>query len=244
MLPVWYAPLMQQQGDTRRTRRRRRDTIAAAVLLAASAVFVSSGAASAPDPEPAPSLAAVATAKAYPPAECAHPGPHDEVQAIGWDEVSRLASLGLPVCDVAWVFADPGADHWGYTFPYTDVDDRPLIIIDADPATYGTKLVEQDIRTTVRHEFGHAVVYLLGYPEYTLRAMFDAELTGKRVTEHTQPGLEASGDAIAQALTPAGQDRTWFYDEVVDADDVTAARALLDEIRAYNDETPPPSREG
>lgn len=170
---------------------------------------------------------APAAEKAYPPAPCAHPEPHGQVQAVAWAEVARLHALGLPACDLVWSFSALPDGLWGIAYPTTDVDDRILIVIDPNPATYGDGFVEQDVRTTVRHEFGHALTYMLGFDDATLRETFDAELGGGHLSESSKLGFEASAEAIAEALTPEGEERTWFYDEVVDPQYVFAARYLL-----------------
>ncbi|WP_194522329.1 hypothetical protein [Cellulosimicrobium sp. JZ28] len=166
--------------------------------------------------------------KAWPAAPCAHPLPYDEVQAVVWDEVARLRGLGLPACDFVWSFGALPDGLWGLAYSTTDVDDRILVVIDPDPGAYGEDL-EQDVRTTVRHEFGHALTYMLGFDDASLRATFDAELAGEHLDADTSLGFEASAEAIAQALTPPGQARTWFYDEHVDAEYVDAARCLLEQ---------------
>ncbi|MBN0040260.1 hypothetical protein JN535_08795 [Cellulosimicrobium cellulans] len=165
--------------------------------------------------------------KVHPPAPCAHPGPHDPVQGIAWDEIARLHSINLPVCDVIWSFGSLPDSLWGVT--YADVGDelgRPLVVIEPSPAAYGDGL-EQDVRTTVRHEFGHALTGMLGLDDTTLRAMFDAELGGVHLGEHTEHGSEAAAEAIAEALTPKGEERTWFYDRHVDQASVMSAQDLL-----------------
>lgn len=147
------------------------------------------------------------------------------MQAIAWDEIGRLVALGLPACVVVWTFHAPPGGYWGYTYPVMDErNPRPLVLLEPDLARYSEDL-DRDVRTTVRHEFGHALTHMLGLDDAELRVMFPGGL--EYVDEHTMPGFEASAEAIAQALTPQGQERAWFYDADVDAASVEAARELL-----------------
>lgn len=166
------------------------------------------------------------------PATCANTThPVSTVETEAWNEIGRLERAGYSVCDVVWSFPVAALPNgaWGLTYPRVAADDpRPLVIINADPTTYtypGQSFAEQ-VDTTVRHEFGHVVADTLGATDASLAASF-----GKTVdyaTPTTNATQEAEADAVAQVLTPADQTRTIFYNRVVLADELVAARALLD----------------
>ncbi|ARK05915.1 hypothetical protein B8281_15465 [Cellulosimicrobium sp. TH-20] len=79
------------------------------------------------------------------------------VNAIAWEEIERLWTRGLPVCDTRWRFVPHGVGWWGSptrpcgpgrrcgsgssrTSPPTD-----------DGDTVDGEMLEQHVRTTVRH---------------------------------------------------------------------------------------------
>ncbi|MGN7703532.1 hypothetical protein [Cellulosimicrobium sp. 22601] len=214
--------------------RARRRAIAAVLVLAAPAVFVAS-AASADAPVARAAFRPLETG--YPPAPCVQHGEQSKAERIIWDEVSRLVAAGLPACELTWVLEPPYDGSWGIAYTAAEAEgDRPLIVIDPNVATYTDDLdpeertrvqLDTDVRTAVRHEFGHVLTYLLGYDDDELRDIFPAELEGANISESTRYGLEASAEAITQALTPPGEGRTWMYDKHVDDADVATARELL-----------------
>ncbi|MCB7135221.1 hypothetical protein [Cellulosimicrobium marinum] len=131
------------------------------------------------------------------------------------------------MCDVEWPFV-PSSDDWAYWGTVMEAapewGNRPKVWIANDVAAYATggdasvdyELLEQHIQTTVRHELGHILNQLLDLDDAYLKAVFGAQF------DYTEPdtnlGYETSAEAIAVALTPPAESRTWFYEE-----DVTAA---------------------
>jgi hypothetical protein len=156
--------------------------------------------------EPVVKAAAVAPA---PHASCEY-GVDTELETIAWAEIARLEQLGLPVCETVWSFGPiTEAGIWGLAYPQISLEDtRRLVVIETDLAEYDGFELTEAIRTTVRHEYGHIVTYLAG--DITI-----------------DPAHEEAADAIAEALTPAGENRTIFYDETITADELAAAEALL-----------------
>ncbi|MCB7135222.1 hypothetical protein [Cellulosimicrobium marinum] len=162
-------------------------------------------------------------------------GTHD---AIAWAEIERLGKAGLPVCDVDWQLV-PDRDEWwwwGWAAPSRGEGDLPTVWIVHDVAAYAEDgedhvdgdLLEQHVRTTVRHELGHALTYMLGLDEISLERLFVADL---EVTHPgTRPWHEASAEALALALTPDDEQRTVFYDEDVPAQNSTVAVLVLNAV--------------
>lgn len=158
------------------------------------------------------------------------------VNEIAWAEVERLGDAGLPVCDVEWRFAADRDEWWwwGYAALALSPGERPVVWNVEDAAAYAAEgedavdgeLLEQHVRTTVRHELGHALTYLLDLDDDTLANLFPAELENTR--HDTNAGTESSAEAIAEALTPADETRTWFYDEDVPEENLDAAELVLD----------------
>src|SRR5665647_3683331 len=101
------------------------------------------------------------------------------VSIVAWTEIRDLRDLGLPVCDVTWGFYALDDPWWGLT--YQDAAGAVSVQIEANDAEYAEYAEEVDpdaaIRSTVRHEFGHAIVYMAGLQEAELRAMFTDPLS-------------------------------------------------------------------
>lgn len=207
----------------------RRRAIAAVLVLAVPAVLVGSTASA--DQEPRFARYVPVT----PGTSCVPDDVAGVVNAIAWAEIERLGDRGLPVCDVEWRFV-PDRDKWwwwGYTVPASSPGERATVLLIEDAAAYAVPgeeaidgdLLEQHVRTTVRHEFGHALTHLLELDDANLAALFPAELEISQ--DATGEGYEASAEAIAAALTPDDEERTVFYDEDVSAENVRMAELVL-----------------
>jgi len=150
------------------------------------------------------------------------------VSVIAWTEIRDLRDLGLPVCDVTWGFYVLDDPWWGLT--YQDATGAVSVQIEANDAEYAEYADKIDpgaaIRSVVRHEFGHAIVYGAGLQEAELRATFTDPLF--RYEETVTPGNEAAADAIAAVLAAASGDEQYrMYVEDVSAASTRAAEALV-----------------
>lgn len=150
------------------------------------------------------------------------------VSLIAWTEIRDLRDLGLPVCDVTWgvlALVDP---WWGLASQ--DATGTVFIQIEADDAEYAERADEVDldvaIRSIVRHEFGHAIVYMAGLQEAELRATFTEPMF--RDAETLRPGNEAAADAVAAVLAAARDDEQYrMYVEKVSPASLKAAESLV-----------------
>jgi hypothetical protein len=157
------------------------------------------------------------------------------VNGIAWQEISRLGEAGLPVCDVEWLFVVDRDEWWwwGAADAERDPGEAPRVWIVEDVAAYADEgaaavdgdLLEQHVRTTVRHELGHALGALLDLDDENLAGLIVVEL--EREEPGTTPVREAFAEAIAVALTPVNETRTTFYDEDVPEENVRAAELVL-----------------
>jgi hypothetical protein len=158
------------------------------------------------------------------------------VNGIAWAEIERLGEAGLPVCDVEWRFVAERDEWWWWGFADAAVapGEVPDVWIVEDVAAYADQgedavdgdLLEQHVRTTVRHELGHALGALLDLDDENLADLVVVEL--EREEPETTPVREAFAEAITVALTPADETRTVFYDEDVPEENVRAAELVLD----------------
>lgn len=92
--------------------------------------------------------------------------PHDVagvLKAIAREEIERLGTRGLPVCDVRWRFVPDGVGWWGFADAAVRPGEAPRVWLVEDVAAYGDDgdavdgELEQHVRTTVRHELGHVL---------------------------------------------------------------------------------------
>lgn len=225
-----------RRGPTVLAMRRGAWRAVAYVALWAAAVAASASA-SAVERAPLPFEPYTATG----PATCTPPGPFGAVESDAWAEIERLGEMGLPVCDVVWIFwrGDDGTASMGKAFSrHSDEDPRPAVWIETDiehHVTPGPEGVDAEelahaVQGLVRHEFGHALTYLLGVDdveqdEAMLRELFPGELE----VDARRPGAEAAAEAIAAQLTPPEErnDRWWFYDQDISPGNGANARAML-----------------
>lgn len=173
------------------------------------------------------------------PATCTPDGPLGAVESDAWEEIERLGEMGLPVCDVVWTFwrGENGRPSTGWAYPrHSDEDPRPSVWIETDidhhveagPDGVDAEDLTLKVRSLVRHELGHALTYLLGpdpgTDETMMRDLFPGALEGKPA----HPGFEAAADAIAEELTPPGEERLTSYDVDISPGNTANARAMLD----------------
>ncbi|MDF9878635.1 hypothetical protein [Cellulosimicrobium cellulans] len=226
-----------------------RRALFAALALAAPVVLV--GSAASADRELVPAARLAAYSPVTPGTSCVPDDVAGVVNGIAWAEIERLGEAGLPVCDVAWSFVADRAEWWWWGVADVDREagEAPHVWIVEDVAAYADEgedavdgdLLEQHVRTTVRHELGHALGALLRIDVETIDDMVTVDL------EREEPGVlagpEAFAEAIAVALTPADETRTWFYDEDARGERArgrAGARRVRDRLAAPTTERPRP----
>lgn len=125
-------------------------------------------------------------------------------EMLAWQEIGELRNLGLPVCDVAWQFGDIADDRWWGWSESTDTG--TVITIEVDLDEYPGPDRDLAVRSTVRHEFGHALAYAAGYVYGSgdLDAIFTDELLWS--VESTDRGHEAAAEAISVVLASTRHD--------------------------------------
>ena len=209
----------------------RRRALCAALLLTVPATLVGSTA-SADLPATVPSLRFATYSPVTPGTSCVPDDVAGVVNAIAWEEIERLGERGLPVCDVRWRFVPGGVGWWGFPAAPGRPGAPPGVWSGGAGAPSGHddavegELLEQHVRTTVRHELGHVLDALLGLSEDDLRDLVVVELDRERPT--LRPAREAFAEAVTVALTPDGEGRTWFYDEHVPEENVRAAELVIE----------------
>lgn len=151
-------------------------------------------------------------------------------EKIAWQEIGELRNLGLPVCDVTWQFADfTDPTWWGWAEP---TEAGATITIEVDLSEYAEE-ADRDlaIRSIVRHEFGHALIYAAGYVYGTgdLDVMFDDALSWS--VTNTDRGHEAAAEAVALVLAQRrGDERRALYVSHVSPESIVAATAIVASI--------------
>ncbi|WP_139122945.1 hypothetical protein [Cellulosimicrobium cellulans] len=151
------------------------------------------------------------------------------MEGIAWDEIGRLHALGYPVCDVVWAFASPGKGrHVGCAYEhFHDEDPRPFIVLEPNLDMWPDQL-DTAVRSLVRHEFGHALIYMAGIDEAQVGTMFDSALD---LEPEGNRAHEAAAEAISHLLTPEGVPRWWCYDKYIVPKNQDAAERILDDAR-------------
>lgn len=134
--------------------------------------------------------------------------PSGRIAEAAWREVGRLAALGFPVCDVIWVMKEH-SDTWWRGFSDRDEAGNLYIVIDVDDPAWAT---EDDpglaVRSLVRHEYAHTLVFLAGYYDpsldATLRLAFSEPV--ENMNDDVRPGAEAAAEAVASVLATMRND--------------------------------------
>jgi len=158
------------------------------------------------------------------------------VDLAAWQEVRALRDLGLPVCNVTWRFGqivDMSGEAWANA-----TTGQVTILINGDPANYaGDTDPAWAIRSNVRHEFGHALVFMAGWSSGAdhadLRALFPDVLAWS--DSRTAPGQEAAADAIATVLAERrGENQERFYVDTPSAASLVNAETIIAETVPNN----------
>jgi len=163
-----------------------------------------------------------------------------DVEAIARDEIAALAALGYPADDpsfVSWEYVDGLTnDNGGTAFAMYPQNGLPTVIrLNSELAAYeeyGDP--EVGVRSTVRHEFGHAVVYAYGYSsdsedEIAIRRNLCPDKPNVEPA-NTRWGHECIAEAISDVLSGelGGAPRFEFYGGTDLSDtSLSSARTLL-----------------
>jgi len=156
------------------------------------------------------------------------------VDLAAWQEVRALRDLGLPACSVTWRFG-PLVDIYGEAGDDATTG-QVTILINGDPAKYaGDVDPAWAIRSVIRHEFGHALVFMSGWSSQAdhpdLRALFPDPLV--RSNSGTMPGHEAAADAIATVLAERrGENQKRFYVDTPSAASLANAEMIITDAPA------------
>lgn len=130
-----------------------------------------------------------------------------DVEAIARDEIAALAALGYPADDlsfVSWEYVNGLTnDNGGTAFAMYPRNGLPTVIrLNSEVAAYGEYGgPEVGVRSTVRHEFGHAVVYAYGYSSDS-----EDEIAIRRNLCSDKPNVEPANtrwghECIAEAIS-------------------------------------------
>lgn len=209
--------------------------VIAAVALVGALAGSSAAVAAEPTVVFAPYVAAAS--KVAPPAP-------PSVEDIARDEIAQLAALGYQVDLVTWNFV-PTQDHLGTgyaTWPRTVTIDTTI----ADWAMFDGNL-ETVVRSTVRHEYGHTVIYSLGNQvnDPAMRAFCPDPIEDRFVEPGSNLGQECMADAISLVLSQQrGEPRFAFYGltNLLDTS-VAHARPLLAPFRSTEQAGSPVGRD-
>lgn len=152
-----------------------------------------------------------------------------EVEAIAWDEIARIDTLGIPVCHVQWEFSDhlEGSEGGLGSALYRE----GTIWINTDYAMYGAEgRDEAELRSVVRHEIGHFLIRwsTISDREADLRQQFADPVT---VDGLSRPGSEVAAEAVGAVLSDlVGDDFQLYYVETVSPASLDAAAAVVEEF--------------
>lgn len=93
--------------------------------------------------------------------------PAIDVRAIALDEIDAIDALGYPTEIATWDFRDEFVnDNGGTAWASGDAEGRTTVVVSTDADAYRqfSDDIKAAVRSTVRHEFGHALMYWL-FPE-------------------------------------------------------------------------------
>ena len=165
------------------------------------------------------------------------------VDLAAWQEVRALRDLGLPACDVMWSFG-PLVDWSGLAWADA-ITGQVSILINSDPANYaGDTDPAWAIRSNVRHEFGHALVFMAGRSSGAdhadLRVLFPDPLVWS--DSRTVPGQEAAADVTATVLAERrGENQERAYVDTPSPASIVNAETIITDATAM---TRPQGRTG
>lgn len=161
-----------------------------------------------------------------------------DVEAVARDEIAAIDALGYPTELATWDFQPGFTGTAGGTaqadYPAASEPTRIHVDTDADDYEQYGPNIEVSVRSTVRHEFGHAIVYSLGYTssvdaEIALRKMCPDPAV--REPENTRWGHECMAEAISELLTVARDgERIEFYGGTdLSRQSIESARRILED---------------
>lgn len=161
-----------------------------------------------------------------------------DVEAVARDEIAALDELGYPTQIATWAFADEYTNSAGGTAS-TSGDRRGysavVMSLDADAYSQFSPDIEAAVRSTVRHEFGHALTYWL-YPSGAEGPMAEACPSVSTGTLKTgAPGGECSAEVVSELLArERGDERVRFYKLALSDESISAIAPILDGSPAWD----------
>lgn len=138
-----------------------------------------------------------------------------DVEQIARDEIIQIDALGYPTELVTWEFQGQFTNvNGGTAWSSGGTDGYTTVTISTDPEAYRqfSDDIEAAVRSTVRHEFGHALTFWM-YP-------LGAEAPLSAVCEDVTPSSEETGSPAAECAAEAlslllsemrGGERVAFY---------------------------------
>lgn len=155
-----------------------------------------------------------------------------DVEAIARDEIAALDALGYPTELATWEFLDDYTNSAGGTATTNgDLEGHSVVRMSTDPDVYTQFSVEPEeaVRSTVRHEFGHALTYWL-YPdgaEYPLSKICLSVSTSS-LKEQAPAGECAAEAANIMLSEQRGGPRVSFYGLNVSQASLDAMRPIVE----------------
>ncbi len=141
--------------------------------------------------------------------------PAIDVEAIARDEIAAIDALGYPTELATWDFRDEFVnDNGGTAWASGDTEGHTTVVVSTNAESYRqfSDDIEAAIRSTVRHEFGHALMYWL-FPngaEEPLSKICLSVSTGS--IQSGGPANECAAEVVSAILAgQRGDDQVPFY---------------------------------
>lgn len=174
-------------------------------------------------------VAAPQSAPATPAVEASEPA--TDVEAIALDEIAAIDALGYPTELATFEFLPEFTNRVGGTAVTDQVDDgTSLVRMSLDPAAYEQfgPDVEVSVRSTVRHELGHAWTFWL-YPQGAEEPLSRiCSSVSESSIASGKPGNECAAEAVSEILTEQrGDERVPFYKLSLSQESIDALRPVV-----------------
>lgn len=198
-----------------------------AVVGIALAAAVSGCGGSATASEPAPTVTA---------------SPTIDVEAIARDEIAAIDALGYPTELVTWDFRDDFENaNGGTAWSSGDLEGFTTITVSTAAEEYRkySDDLEAAVRSTVRHEFGHALTYWL-YPEGAEVPLRDICVSVSTASLKTGSHAGECAAEAANVIISAQRDdeRIPFYGLTISDDSLNAMRPIVEDSLSWTITSP------